>query len=102
MKRTTAQIGGLSKNSFLLAGASLFADLATEMLTPILPVFLTQTLQASGSVVGLIDGIAQAVRNIVDGFVGPASDRFRSRKSIALAGYALAAVGKPLMGFSGA
>jgi MFS family permease len=91
---------GLSRNTLLLAGGSLFADLATEMLTPILPVFLTQTLKANGSVVGLIDGIAQALRNIVDGFFGPISDRLRSRKPIALLGYALAALGKPLMGFS--
>jgi len=91
---------GLSKNTVLLAAASLFADLATEMLTPILPIFLTQTLRTSGSIVGLVDGIAQAWRNIVDGFFGPVSDKLRKRKIIALAGYALAALGKPLMGHS--
>ena len=42
---------GLSRNSFLLAAASLFADTSTEMLYPVLPVFLTQTLKASGSIV---------------------------------------------------
>ena len=56
---------GLSKNTFLLAFASLFADISTEMLYPVLPVFLTQTLKASGSIVGLVDGFAQAVQNIV-------------------------------------
>ena len=40
---------GLSRNSFILALASLFADISTEMLYPVLPVFLTQTLKASGS-----------------------------------------------------
>ena len=49
---------GLSKNTFLLAFASLFADISTEMLYPVLPVFLTQTLKASGSIVGLVDGFA--------------------------------------------
>jgi hypothetical protein len=39
---------GLSKNTFLLAFASLFADISTEMLYPVLPIFLTQTLNASG------------------------------------------------------
>jgi MFS family permease len=91
---------GLSKNTFLLACSSLFGDISTEMLYPVLPIFLTQTLSASGSVVGLVDGFAQATQNIVQGFSGALSDRLKKRKSIALAGYLLAAVAKPLMGLS--
>ena len=49
---------GLSRNTFLLALSSLFADISTEMLYPVLPVFLTQVLHASGSIVGIIDGTA--------------------------------------------
>jgi MFS family permease len=91
---------GLSRNTFLLALSSLFADISTEMLYPILPVFLTQSLKASGSIVGLVDGFAQATQNIVQGFSGALSDKLQKRKSIALAGYFLAAVAKPLMGLS--
>jgi MFS family permease len=91
---------GLSRNTFLLACTSLFADISTEMLYPILPVFLTQTLKASGSVVGLIDGFAQATQNIVQGFAGTLSDKLQRRKPIALVGYFLAAIGKPLMGLA--
>jgi MFS family permease len=91
---------GLSRNTFLLASASLFADISTEMLYPVLPVFLTQTLKAGGSIVGLVDGIAQAAQNIVQGFSGALSDRLQKRKPLALAGYLLAAVAKPLMGLS--
>jgi MFS family permease len=91
---------GLSKSTFLLACSSLFADISTEMLYPVLPVFLTQTLHASGSAVGLIDGVALATQNIVQGFSGWLSDKLQKRKSIALAGYLLAAISKPLMGFS--
>ena len=91
---------GLSRNTFLLAFASLFADISTEMLYPVLPVFLTQTLKASGSIVGLVDGLAQATQNIVQGFSGALSDKLQRRKSIALAGYFLAAVSKPLMELS--
>ena len=89
---------GLSRNTFLLALASLFADISTEMLYPILPVFLTQTLKASGSVVGLIEGVAGATQNIVQGFSGALSDKLQRRKPVALVGYFLAAIGKPLMG----
>jgi MFS family permease len=91
---------GLSRNTFLFAFASLFADISTEMLYPVLPVFLTQTLKASGSIVGLVDGFAQAMQNIVQGFSGALSDKLQKRKGIALAGYLMAAVAKPLMGLS--
>jgi MFS family permease len=93
-------IAGLSKNTFLLALASLFADISSEMLYPVLPVFLTQTLKATGSIVGLVDGFAQATQNIVQGFSGALSDKLQKRKSIALAGFLLSAVAKPLMGLS--
>ena len=92
---------GLSRDTFLLAFASLFSDISTEMLYPVLPVFLTQMLQASGSIVGVVDGIAQATQNIVQGFSGTLSDRQQQRKPLALAGYLLSAISKPLMGLCG-
>ena len=97
MKRYFA---GLSRNTFLLAFASLFADTSTEMLYPVLPIFLTQTLKASGSIVGLVEGFAQAIQNIVQGFSGALSDKLQNRRAIALFGYLMAAIAKPLMGLS--
>jgi len=91
---------GLSANTFFLAFASFFADISTEMLYPVLPVFLTQTLGASASVVGLVEGIAQAIQNVVQAFSGWLSDKLQLRKPVALIGYALAAVSKPLIGLS--
>lgn len=90
----------LTKGTVLLACSSMFADISTEMLYPILPVFLTQTLGASGSDIGLIDGIALATQNITQGFSGWLSDRLQKRKSVALVGYLLAAAAKPLIGLS--
>jgi MFS family permease len=91
---------GLSKSTFLLALSSLFSDISTEMLYPVLPTFLTQTLKASGSIVGLVDGFAQATQNIVQGFSGALSDKLKKRKSIALIGYLASALAKPLMGIA--
>jgi MFS family permease len=91
---------GVSKNIVLLAFTSLFADISSEMLYPVLPIFLTQTLHASGSVVGLVEGIAQATQNIVQGLSGWLSDKLQKRKSLALAGYLLSAIAKPLIGFA--
>jgi MFS family permease len=78
----------------------LFADISTEMLYPVLPVFLTQVLRASGSIVGLVDGFAQATQNVVQGFSGALSDKLQKRKPVALTGYLMAAIAKPLMGLS--
>jgi MFS family permease len=91
---------GLTTSTFLLAFSSLFSDISTEMLYPILPIFLTQTLHAGGSIVGLVDGFAQATQNIVQGFSGALSDKLKKRKFVALLGYFLSAVAKPLMGLA--
>jgi len=96
----TRYFAGLSRNTFLLAFASLFAAISTEMLYPVLPIFLTQTLKASGSVVGFVEGIAEATQNIVQGFSGWLSDKLQRRKPIAVAGYVLAAIAKPLIGLA--
>lgn len=94
------RFSGLSRDSFLLALASLFADISSEMLYPVLPTFLTQSLKAGGSIVGLVEGVSQAAQNIVQGFSGSLSDRLQRRKPVALFGYALGALAKPLIGFS--
>jgi len=96
----TRYLAGVSRSTVLLAFASLFADISSEMLYPILPIFLTQTLRASGSVVGLVEGIAGATQNVVQGFSGWLSDKLQKRKSLALAGYFVSALGKPLMGLA--
>jgi MFS family permease len=96
----TRYFAGVSRNTVLLAFTSLFADISSEMLYPVLPILLTQTLHASGSVVGLVEGIAQATQNIVQGVSGWLSDKLQKRKSLALAGYLLSAVAKPLIGFA--
>src|SRR5260221_9069684 len=96
----TRYFAGVSRNTVLLAFTSLFADISSEMLYPVLPIFLTQTLHASGSVVGLVEGIGQATQNIVQGFSGWLSDKLQKRKSVALFGYILAALSKPFIGLS--
>ncbi len=70
------------------------------MLYPILPIFLTTYLGASGSIVGLIEGIATATQNIQMGFAGYISDKLHKRKSLAIIGYIIAAFSKPLIGLS--
>jgi MFS family permease len=93
-RATTARyFAGLSRNTYLLACASLFADISTEMLYPLLPIFLTQTLKASGSVVGLVEGVAEATQNIVQGF-------FWLVVGQAATAQAYRGIAKPLMGLA--
>src|SRR3989344_4761699 len=91
---------GLSRNTFLLALTSFFGDVSTEMLYPILPIFLTVNLRASGSIVGLVEGVATAVQNIVQGFSGTLADKLERRKPFAIAGFLIAALSKPFIGLS--
>lgn len=91
---------GLTRNTFLLTLTSMFADISTEMLYPVLPIFLTEYLRSGGSVVGLVEGVAIAMQNIVQGFSGWIADKFQKRKPVAVAGYLIAAVAKPLIGIS--
>jgi len=101
MKETqTRHFAGVSRSTVLLAFTSLFADISSEMLYPVLPIFLTQTLHASGSVVGVVEGIAEATQNIVQGLSGWLSDKLQKRKSLAFFGYFVSAIAKPLMGLA--
>jgi len=99
-KRTIRLFSGLTTNSFLLALTSLFADVSSEMLYPILPIFLTQTLKASGSIVGIVEGVAETTQNLVQGVSGWFSDKTKKYKAIALTGYILAALSKPFIGLA--
>lgn len=91
---------GLSANTFLLALTSFFADISTEMLYPVLPIFLTQTLGAKADIVGLVEGVATATQNIVQGFSGWIADKLHDRKKVAILGYTIAVFSKPFMGIA--
>src|SRR6476660_9406734 len=88
----------LSKNVRVLSAVSLLTDLASEMLYPLFPLFLTTTLGASPALLGLIDGIAEGISSGLRWISGALSDRFRRRKPFVVAGYTISAFSKPLMG----
>src|SRR6266542_805436 len=98
--RIQSYFAGLTRNTVILAAASLFADISTEMLYPVLPIFLTQNLKAGGSIVGLVEGIATATQYTVQGLSGWLADKLKQHKKIALIGFAFGACAKPLIGIS--
>ena len=91
----------IQRNVWALGFVSLFNDIASEMVYPIIPLFLTQTLGASASIVGVIEGIAEATASVLKVFSGWFSDRFRRRKPLVTAGYTLSALSKLLLSLSG-
>ncbi len=88
---------GLSRSAIIIGLVSLLSDISSEMIYPILPLFLTETLRAPATVVGLIEGIAVGASTAIGGISGWLSDRLGRRKPIAFAGYALTAVSRPMI-----
>lgn len=86
----------LPRGIWMLGLVSLFMDVSSEMIHAILPLFVVGTLGASAALLGLLEGIAEATAQISKLFSGVLSDRWGSRKALALLGYGLAAVVKPL------
>ncbi|MBV8519870.1 MAG: MFS transporter [Acidobacteria bacterium] len=92
----------LQPQVILLGIVSLLNDAASEMIYPLLPVFLTATLGATPAVVGLIEGLADGLASILKYFAGAWSDRMPRRKPFVATGYALAAGSRALIAAAGA
>jgi MFS family permease len=89
--------GRLDRNVYALAAVSFFTDVATEMIYPLLPLFLSTALGASASFVGAIEGAAESVAALLKLASGWWSDRIRKRKVFIVVGYSLASVVRPLV-----
>jgi MFS family permease len=85
----------------LLAFASLLNDTASEMIYPLLPVFLTSVLGATPVTVGVIEGAADGLASILKYVAGSLSDRLPRRKPLVVGGYALAAASRALIAVAG-
>ncbi len=84
-----------------LGMVSLLMDVSSEMIHSLLPVFMTTVLGASVALVGLVEGIGEAAAAIVKVFSGAISDRLQKRKALAVLGYGMAVVTKPLFPLAG-
>jgi len=80
-----------------LGVASLLNDVSSDIIYPLLPIFLTTTLGATPAVLGLIEGTAEAVAASLKYGAGAFSDRFPRRKPFVVSGYALAAIARILV-----
>lgn len=95
-KITNSILRQIPSGIWVLGFVSLLMDISSEMIHSLLPLFLVTTLEASAFAVGMIEGLAEATALIVKVFSGVLSDYLGRRKGLALAGYALGALAKPL------
>ena len=86
----------IPRGVWMLGFVSLFMDVSSEMIHAVLPLFVVGTLGASAALLGLLEGIAEATAQISKLFSGVLSDRWQNRKHLALLGYGMATVVKPL------
>ncbi|HZU84001.1 MAG TPA: MFS transporter [Polyangiaceae bacterium] len=84
----------------LLGFTSLLTDVGTEMIFPLLPVFLTETLRAGPAYLGLVEGAADAVSSVMKLVTGVLADRMPRRKPLVLFGYGIASAVRPLVAFA--
>lgn len=89
-------VRNLPRNVWAASGASFFMDISSEMVMNILPLFLANVLGVRTAIIGVIEGIAQATASLMNALSGRYSDRQRARKWLAVAGYAISALSKPL------
>lgn len=88
---------GLPQNVFAAGLVSFFTDISSEMIVPVLPLFLTGVLGAPVAAVGLIEGVAESTASVLRVFAGWISDRTGRRKPLMLLGYGLSNFTKPLL-----
>lgn len=89
------------KNIVFLGLVSCFADISSEMVYPIIPLYLTVVLGATPALVGVIEGIAESIASLLKVFSGYVSDRFQKKKAIAFSGYATGVLYKLALIFAG-
>jgi MFS family permease len=88
---------GLGRNVIALGVVSFFTDVSSEMIYPLLPVFLTVTLGADAAFVGAIEGAAETTAALLKLASGWWSDKVQRRKPLVVIGYTIASIARPLV-----
>jgi MFS family permease len=91
---------GLPRNVFAIGLVSLLNDASSEIIYPLLPIFLAQSLGASARAIGTIEGLAESISSLLKLFAGYLSDRLAKRKLLVVAGYSVASLARPLLAFA--
>src|SRR5262249_6300779 len=90
----------LPRSVVAIGTVSLFNDASSEIIYPLLPIFLASVLGASAGAIGVIEGGAESISSLLKLFAGYLSDRLGKRKALVAIGYALANFVRPLLAFA--
>jgi MFS family permease len=93
-------IRALPRTVWLVATISLFNDAASDMIYPLVPLYLASVLMAGPKALGLIEGLAEAVSSLVKLFAGVLADRSGKVRAWVIAGYGIAGFARPLIGIT--
>lgn len=88
---------GMKGNILILGLVSFLTDFSSELIYPLLPVFLTTVLGAGPAFLGVIEGISESTASLLKLISGIASDRVKDRKNLVLAGYGISSFARPLI-----
>jgi MFS family permease len=88
---------GISGNVLVLGLVSLFTDISSEMIYPLLPLFLTSVLGGGPAFLGVIEGVAESTSSVIKLVSGIMSDRVKRRKGMVLWGYGISSLARPLI-----
>jgi len=91
---------GVNRNVFFTGLVSLFMDISSEMIYPLVPIFLSSVLGVNKSLIGVIEGIAESTASMLRVFSGWLSDRTRKRKALMIAGYGISTLSRPILALS--
>ncbi len=92
-----AGLASLPRNVWVVTGTSFLTDISSEMVVNLLPLFLYTVLGAPADVIGLIEGVAETTASLFKLFSGWFSDRLGQRKWLAVTGYFLSTLSKPIL-----
>lgn len=94
------KIIGLERNVFFTGLVSFFMDFSSEMIYPLVPIFLSSVLGVNKSIIGLIEGIAESTASLLKVFSGWLSDRIGKRKILMIVGYGISTLSRPVIALS--
>ena len=99
-KEKSSIFSGITRNVLVLGIVSFLTDASTEIIYPLLPIFLTEVLKASTLFVGLVEGIAESTASLLKVFSGWFSDKIGRRKILAVIGYGISSCTRPIIASS--
>jgi len=100
MTMADKKIAGVEKNVFFAGLVSFFMDFSSEMIYPLVPIFLSSVLGVNKSIIGLIEGIAESTASLLKVFSGWFSDKIGKRKILLIAGYGISTLSRPVIALS--